>query len=312
MTSGGLDKRGPAQDNVHRGDVGVWRISEMTSARALEVLPSLYQAFLGYTVLFVFVGLALLFLRKAATNEVGPGYWALAYFLHGAGFLAWTGTVTSRLWDFYLLGDLLHLAGFVLLVCGIYRFAGFRFRRWNLYALGAFVLGWFCFIVLLQRQFPGAFLFSSALRAVLLLWSGHMILRLTPSESLEGRRLAGWGLTAWGVSALGLPVLLAFRAAYPLAVGLLVGLQMLVVLGMVILVVDRMRLLAEAIATHAGRLEGLLPICAFCKRIRAGDESWHSVEEYIRDRSDADFTHGVCPDCMEKYYPGISALSPTE
>ena len=153
---------------------------------------------------------------------------------------------------------------------------------------------------------------SSALRAVLLLWSGHMILRLTPSESLEGRRLAGWGLTAWGVSALGLPVLLAFRAAYPLAVGLLVGLQMLVVLGMVILVVDRMRLLAEAIATHAGRLEGLLPICAFCKRIRAGDESWHSVEEYIRDRSDADFTHGVCPDCMEKYYPGISALSPTE
>jgi ligand-binding sensor domain-containing protein len=44
-------------------------------------------------------------------------------------------------------------------------------------------------------------------------------------------------------------------------------------------------------------LSGLLPICAWCKRIRADDGRWSQLEAYVRDHSEADFTHGVCPDC---------------
>lgn len=45
------------------------------------------------------------------------------------------------------------------------------------------------------------------------------------------------------------------------------------------------------------QLEGLLPICAYCKRIRGDNDVWYSVEQFLSGRSDAHFTHGVCPVC---------------
>jgi DNA-binding response OmpR family regulator len=47
------------------------------------------------------------------------------------------------------------------------------------------------------------------------------------------------------------------------------------------------------------RLEGLLSICAYCKRIRDERQRWVRVEEYIEGRSDATFTHGICPECRD-------------
>src|SRR6266571_2624574 len=52
---------------------------------------------------------------------------------------------------------------------------------------------------------------------------------------------------------------------------------------------------------HVQQLEGLLPICAYCKRIRDDSEKWESIERYVEERSEAQFSHGYCPDCYEKY-----------
>ena len=53
-------------------------------------------------------------------------------------------------------------------------------------------------------------------------------------------------------------------------------------------------------------LEGLLPVCAACKRIRCQDGGWQELEAYIAARSDAEFTHGICPDCAERLYPDFN------
>jgi hypothetical protein len=50
------------------------------------------------------------------------------------------------------------------------------------------------------------------------------------------------------------------------------------------------------------KLQGLLPICANCKKIRDDDGYWHQVEVYIKERSEAEFSHGLCPDCMKELY----------
>jgi len=52
-------------------------------------------------------------------------------------------------------------------------------------------------------------------------------------------------------------------------------------------------------------LEGLLPICANCKNIRDDDGYWHQVEVYIRNHSEAEFSHGICPTCAQKLYPEL-------
>ncbi|MBI5521522.1 MAG: PAS domain S-box protein [Desulfarculus sp.] len=51
-------------------------------------------------------------------------------------------------------------------------------------------------------------------------------------------------------------------------------------------------------------LSGLLPICANCKKIRDDKGCWQSIEKYIHERSEADFSHGICPDCVKLLYPG--------
>lgn len=49
-------------------------------------------------------------------------------------------------------------------------------------------------------------------------------------------------------------------------------------------------------------LEGLVPICSSCKKIRDQNHRWQHIETYIESRSDASFTHGICEDCMEQLY----------
>lgn len=52
-------------------------------------------------------------------------------------------------------------------------------------------------------------------------------------------------------------------------------------------------------------LTGLIPICAGCKKIRDDSGFWHQVEEYIRNHSNAEFTHSLCPHCMKELYPEL-------
>jgi hypothetical protein len=47
----------------------------------------------------------------------------------------------------------------------------------------------------------------------------------------------------------------------------------------------------------------MLPICSSCKKIRDDEGYWQQIEEYIRDHSEADFTHGICNDCVKELYP---------
>ncbi|MFO7606102.1 MAG: hypothetical protein R6W72_07375 [Desulfurivibrionaceae bacterium] len=53
-------------------------------------------------------------------------------------------------------------------------------------------------------------------------------------------------------------------------------------------------------------LKGFLPICASCKKIRDDKGYWNQIEAYIKEHSEANFSHGICPECAEKLYPGLN------
>lgn len=60
--------------------------------------------------------------------------------------------------------------------------------------------------------------------------------------------------------------------------------------------------LEEALA-EVRTLQGILPICAHCKSVRDDHGSWQDVEEYVRDHSYVQFSHGICPKCIRLHYP---------
>ena len=62
--------------------------------------------------------------------------------------------------------------------------------------------------------------------------------------------------------------------------------------------------LQEALA-KVKTLSGLLPICSSCKKIRDDKGYWNQIETYIRQRSEAEFTHSICPKCAKMLYPGL-------
>ncbi len=59
----------------------------------------------------------------------------------------------------------------------------------------------------------------------------------------------------------------------------------------------------EAAIQHVKTLQGLLPICMYCKKIRDDTDSWHRLETYIEKHSEAMFTHSLCGDCREEHFP---------
>ena len=62
---------------------------------------------------------------------------------------------------------------------------------------------------------------------------------------------------------------------------------------------DQVAVLQEAIA-NVKQLKGLLPMCSYCKSIRNDGDYWQQLETYISDHSEAEFSHGICPTCLER------------
>ena len=69
---------------------------------------------------------------------------------------------------------------------------------------------------------------------------------------------------------------------------------------------ERLRDLEKALA-HVKQLQGLLPICMYCKKIRDARDTWHRLETYIQDHSEAMFSHSLCAECLQKHFPEQAA-----
>jgi hypothetical protein len=78
--------------------------------------------------------------------------------------------------------------------------------------------------------------------------------------------------------------------------------------------IQRIRLLNKQMSTHINKLESVMPICAYCKKIRKPEsdsddkDSWVQIERYISERTSSEFSHGFCPECLEERY-GEKAMS---
>ncbi len=69
--------------------------------------------------------------------------------------------------------------------------------------------------------------------------------------------------------------------------------------------IEREKLIQELTSAldNVKTLKGMLPICARCKKVKDDQGYWQQVEEYVRDNSEAEFSHGLCPECMKELYP---------
>ena len=113
--------------------------------------------------------------------------------------------------------------------------------------------------------------------------------------------LIGFGLlmiTSWINEFLDLPHYVFGGPATPFNITENIFESLLILIVGLLVILLTLRLLNEI-----RHLEGLLPICASCKKIRDRHGSWVQIEGYIRDHSDAEFSHSLCPACANILYP---------
>lgn len=66
----------------------------------------------------------------------------------------------------------------------------------------------------------------------------------------------------------------------------------------------RVRELQDAMS-HIKLLQGIIPICMHCRKIRNDQESWQQMESYMQEHADVQFSHGICPECVTEHYPEL-------
>jgi len=72
-------------------------------------------------------------------------------------------------------------------------------------------------------------------------------------------------------------------------------------------------LVKRAVRAYQERIEtlrGIVPICSYCKKIRDDQGYWNQVEAYVSRHTQAEFSHGICPDCLQQHYPEMVAQYP--
>ena len=79
----------------------------------------------------------------------------------------------------------------------------------------------------------------------------------------------------------------------------------IIVFTIVVYLADRTARQTRALKREVEVLGGLLPVCSFCKKIRDDDGQWQQMEMYIAERSEAQFSHNLCPDCLKKHYGDV-------
>ena len=97
----------------------------------------------------------------------------------------------------------------------------------------------------------------------------------------------------------------AWGIPYTLQFSLINGGVRLVVLFFITFLCAKLSEQTQALRARVRTLEGFLPTCSFCKDIRDEAGNWHQIEKYVASRSEARFSHGICPDCAVKHYGDV-------
>lgn len=264
---------------------------------------------------------ALFIQYRVDKTHSGPGWWTMGTAALAIGFaFNYLRDAPGVAWIAIVFNNLFFLAGASLLYVGVLRFLGRPEPRRMLLIVFAIVAAAVLYYTFVQDNVPARRVIVSAalvlitslnalallvhkphrasassyfLAAVLLAHTGFLITRaLTPLSGphVEGIFSSSASQVATYVSALISTTLWTF--------------------GFILMVNQRLNAERQAtIEELHGALEqirtlrGILPMCAHCKKIRDDRGFWQQVEAYLSQHTEAEFSHGICPDCMQTIYP---------
>jgi hypothetical protein len=259
---------------------------------------------------------------NVARDRKPAAWWAVGFALLAAGFLLLMSQGTLPPFLSVVIANTMGIASALALCRGVALFFAPATKIWP--ALGALATGFLLvlFFTSVVPSFPGRVVVISLSRLAIDAGILSRLIRvrtpgLRPQRAVTAASfllealvmlvrtvLAAAGQAREGLFSLGPVSEITFLGS--------IAAPVCVAVGFLSLVARRTQLEQERTIEELGgalgevrTLSGLLPICPSCKRIRDEKGDWRPVEVYVRDRTEADFSHDICPECVERLYPGL-------
>ena len=252
----------------------------------------------------------------ARTQKVYPGFrqWTFASLSYGIGMILLSLRDILPGWLTIVVANLLIIIFFVMIASGLIEFVGGRKKVWLDVVPIAVVAATFLYFTYHSPDVSARIVIISFLIAVLCARSALIIYRCVPSILAGTNWVLLASLILMGGWFLGRSVLtLVFENQIEdfMSASVYQGLtftvnvvgNIMLITGLIIINAQRLEHDLFKARAQVKSLTGLLPICSSCKKIRDDRGCWQDVAVYVRDRSEAEFSHGLCPECMERLYP---------
>lgn len=269
---------------------------------------------LATAVVLVVLGLVMLQLYRRRRTYPGFREWTVAAFAGGAAMAAFASRGFTPDFVNMVLANACIGGQAVLAAAGLERFYGRRVRVWaHVVAEGVFVVVPVLFGFLWPSITVRIVLISGvvavyAAYCAFLVEAGGRARAGGPNRFVSGAFLvqAIWQVVRVGLTLLGDDAsndFLKNPAVHAITFLVYGGVSLAALFGLTMLTLQRVEQALEASLAEVRELRGIIPICASCKKVRDDQGRWQPVELYVRERSRADFSHGVCPDCERALYP---------
>lgn len=267
------------------------------------------------------IGLILLtcmvYVARARKTYPGFSYWTAAsgcYFL-GNILIGMRGVLPDFLT--IVVANMIVVAAFLAIPYGLARFAERGHPLWPylLVLIGVGVIAYY--YTYISPSLGNRIVLVSGVFAILTAYTIFIFKKMIPSI-LNGSNLLlmitlGAG-TFWSIVRIAYTLIYENEASSLFAPSLMQNMSIIIYCGLMVFasfalcVLNFQRLEYDLLKARndVKALEGILPICTSCKKIRDDTGYWNQVESYIRAHSEATFSHSICPDCMKKVYPGYN------
>ncbi len=250
------------------------------------------------------------------TRKIYPGFWewVVSYSLlfTASTLISLRGIIPDFL--SIVMANLFIAAGLILWEYGLIAFTGGKQR-----------MGWHIFILVFLTTTSIYFTYSSPdVNIRILIISGlttaycirclsviHKRIPLILPKSNLLLIVAFYGLALWSTFRFFFTLFLEQEISDLMTTGIIHGLMIIVSfsstiltgMGYIAITLQRVENDFLVAQNEIKTLKGFLPICSSCKKIRDDKGYWNQIESYIREHSEAEFTHGICPECFKKLYP---------
>ncbi|NCD33005.1 MAG: hypothetical protein EOL87_06235 [Spartobacteria bacterium] len=262
--------------------------------------------------------LCLCFIYVLRTRKTYPGFrqWTLSSILFSValGLLSMRSMVS----DFFsvIVANGLIFAGIGCVVYGLELFVARKGRFCFLALLGGAMILLFLYFMYVVPSVYARIITISVVLIPCYLYAGYVVYRYVPRLIKEHNRLLEVAFIAQAVWLI-IRIVQTVIVEMPIrdfmgdpsfqwmTMLVFICCNILLTLGFIILTVQRVEFDLSTAVDEIKILQGLISICSSCKKIRDDRGGWKQIEIYIRDHSEAEFSHGICPDCAKKLYPDM-------